>query len=187
MSGLTKNLTKAVRIDLVIEIRRLGFAIRICDEGPGFETSMLGDLSQLSMRGTNLMYAFMDSVRYNESGNEVLMKYRFDRSKAVRKKSANGRAGSAGRLVCQRSGSSHEIVANKFVIGRGKTSHLKLEGEQVSSLHCMLLVEKGELSVLNLSGKFKTFVNGDADTEAPLKTGDVISVGQHSFKFESTS
>ena len=180
---------KSRRVEVVVEIRQPGFAIRIRDEGPGFETSLIGDLRQLSMRGTNLMYAFMDSVQYNESGNEVLMKYRFDRSKVIRKKSPSGKSAgkpvSFGRLVCEQTGSTHEIVATKFVIGRGKTSHLKLEGEQISGLHCMLVSDKGELSVINLSPKFDTLVNGSADSEEPLKTGDIIAVGSHSFKYEA--
>lgn len=49
------------------------------DEGPGFDVSQLPDptqsanLEQISGRGVFLMRAFMDDVRYNETGNQVTL------------------------------------------------------------------------------------------------------------------
>ena len=97
------------------------------------------------------------------------------------------RTGSHGpRLICQATDEIHEIAAQKFVIGSGKASHLKLDGETISRLHCVLKVDNGTISIVNISPQHKTLVNGKEVDRGQLKPGDTIQLGEHAFQFEST-
>ena len=174
-------------INVVIEIKSNGFAIRIRDDGPGFDTTELEDWNELSSRGTNLMRAFMDSVQYNSKGNEVKMVYRFDRSKIHKKPTQHVPSGPAGRLVCQTTGEVYDINDRKFVIGRRSACHLKLQGSNVAPLHCMLVNDEDQVMLLNLSPEYETLVNGKAGNGNQLKKGDLIRIGDHTFMFETTT
>lgn len=171
--------------NVVIEIKSNGFAIRVRDEGPGFDTSDLDDWNELAFRGTNLMRAFMDSVQYNEQGNEVKMVYRFDRSKIQKKPAHRVSSRPNGRLVCQITGEVYDVNDRKFVIGRRSACHLKLQGTNIAPLHCMLVNDDDQVMLLNLSPEFETLVNGKSGNGSQLKKGDVIRVGDHTFKFET--
>ena len=173
--------------NVVIEIKSNGFAIRVRDEGPGFDTSELDDWNELSFRGTNLMKAFMDSVQYNDQGNEVKMVYRFDRSKIRKKPTHRAPSRPAGRLICQVTGEIYEINDRKFVIGRRSACHLKLQGANVAPLHCMLVNDEDQVMLLNLSPEYETLVNGKAGNGSQLKKGDLIRVGDHTFMFETNA
>ena len=69
--------TKNVEVHLDIDAERT--VIRIIDEGKGFDPGGVPDpttdenLEKPSGRGIMLMRAYMDEVRYNNSGNEVHM------------------------------------------------------------------------------------------------------------------
>jgi CheY-like chemotaxis protein len=171
--------------NVVIEIKSNGFAVRIRDEGPGFDTSDLDDWNELAFRGTNLMRAFMDSVQYNDKGNEVKMVYRFDRSKIQKKPAQRVSARPGGRLVCQVTGEVYDISDRKFVIGRRSACHLKLQGANIAPLHCMLVNDDDQVMLLNLSPEYETLVNGKAGNGSQLKKGDLIRVGEHTFRFET--
>ncbi len=176
------------KIDVVIEIKPTRFAMRIRDEGPGFEISQVGGWDQPSMRGANLMNAFMDSVQYNEKGNEVKLVYRFDRAKKKKKREpVPSAAVSPGRLVCQVTGEAYEINDRKFVIGRRAACHLRLQGPSIAPLHCMLVNDDNQLMLLNLSPEYETYVNGKEGNGCQLKQGDKIRVGDHTFTFEQTT
>lgn len=173
--------------NVVIEIKSNGFAIRIRDDGPGFDTSDMDDWNELAFRGTNLMRAFMDSVQYNEKGNEVKMVYRFDRSKIKKKPAQRVSSRPSGHLVCQITGEVYDVSDRKFVIGRRSACHLKLQGANIAPLHCMLVNDDDQVMLLNLSPEFETLVNGKSGNGSQLKKGDVIRVGDHTFKFETNS
>ena len=176
------------KIDVAMEIKPNGFAMKIRDEGPGFDTTQIGDLNDLSSRGTNLMKAFMDSVTYNQQGNEVKMVYRFNRTKAEKKRETQlAVVRPVGRLVCQITGEIYVINDRKFVIGRRSACHLRLQGVSIAPLHCMLVSEDEQLMLLNLSPEFETLVNGKPGNGSQLKKGDKIRVGDHTFMFESNA
>ncbi len=181
-------------INVVIEIKPNGFAIRIKDEGPGFDTSQIGDLTDLSSRGANLMQAFMDSVKYNTSGNTVKMMYLFDRvqGKELLKRDAlkqqdESKRSSIGRIIAQSTGETYEINNPKFVIGRRSACHLRLQDDDVAPLHCMLVKAQDHLMLLNLTPEFETLVNGTRSNGIQLKQGDEIQIGKQKFKFEASA
>jgi len=67
--------------------KRVTYVIR--DEGPGFDVGAIPDptdpdnLLKVSGRGLMLISTFMDSVRFNESGNEITMSKRIKLAKRV--------------------------------------------------------------------------------------------------------
>jgi CheY-like chemotaxis protein len=178
------------KIDCVIEIKPSGFAMRISDDGPGFDSSGIDDWNDTSLRGTKLMKAFMDKVRYNDKGNVVKLAYGFDRAKVHAKKMRRARkaaARSVGRITCDVTGEVYEITDRKFVIGRRSACHLRLNGSKVAPLHCMLVNEDDHIMLLNLTPEFSTLVNGTASNGINLKGGDKIQIGEQSFLFEAVS
>lgn len=68
---------RRVHVELHATLEMVTFLIR--DEGPGFDLSELRDptdhdnLEKAGGRGLLLIHAFMDEVRHNEAGNEIVM------------------------------------------------------------------------------------------------------------------
>jgi CheY-like chemotaxis protein len=176
---------KSRKIDVVIEIRPSRFAMKIRDEGPGFDTSLVGGWDDPTMRGFNLINAFMDSVNYNDKGNEIKLVYRFERKVKPKKQQAKPEQEALGRLVCQVTGEEYEITERKFVVGRRAACHLRLQGSSIAPLHCMLVNDDNQLMLLNLTPEFETFINGKPGNGVELKSGDKIRIGDHTFEFEA--
>jgi CheY-like chemotaxis protein len=173
-------------VNVVVEIKPSGFAILIGDQGPGFDTSQVGEWQDQSSRGINLIKAFMDKVRFNKRGNEVQLSFRFDRNRVKRPpQQRRSAAVLAGRLICQSTGAVHEVDEKKYVVGRRAACHLRLQGDSIAPLHCMLVNEGDFLMLLNLSPEHETLVNGKPGNGKRLKTGDTISIGKHRFTFET--
>jgi len=66
-------------VEFTYEVTRECVDIKVCDEGPGFDYSHVPDptlaenLDKPTGRGVMLMRAYMDTVEYNEKGNELHM------------------------------------------------------------------------------------------------------------------
>ncbi len=70
-------------------------------------------------------------------------------------------------------------TSDPIMVGSGASSHVKLDGDDVSSLHCMLKPRDGKVFVLDLGSDDGTSLNGkDLKGETALEDGDVVSVGQ---------
>ncbi|MFC1765929.1 ATP-binding protein [Planctomycetota bacterium] len=75
--GNKKDSTKTVQIDYQIDAQRV--ELRIADQGPGFNPGSVPDpriganLYRPEGRGILLINAYMDDVKYNETGNQVIM------------------------------------------------------------------------------------------------------------------
>lgn len=73
-----------VDVDLTLDAA----TFKVCDQGPGFDTSRIPQKSDPSTlhndqsRGMVLVQNFMDEVQYNEKGNEVTMVMRAIRAPA---------------------------------------------------------------------------------------------------------
>ena len=69
-------------------------------------------------------------------------------------------------------------LGDPLTIGASATANLRVEAEDVSSLHCMLKVKDGQVVVVDLGSDDGTFVNGDEISgDWPLNDGDQIEVG----------
>ena len=174
-------------VHVVMEIKPAGFVILVRDEGPGFDTSRVGNWDQPSARGTHLMKAFMDRVKYSRQGNEVELAFRFEKS-IQRPGMGAARPSTSfptGRLVCADSGNCHVIDEPKFVIGSRSACHLRLSNSSVAPLHCMIVQEGDHLMLLNLTPGYETLVNEKPGNGRQLKSGDKIQIGELTFAFES--
>ncbi len=67
---------------------------------------------------------------------------------------------------------------NIKTIGRSAGAEFIVDAARVSRLHCQLTAGATELQVLDLQSTNGTFVNGQRVTEAHLKAGDKLGVGQ---------
>ncbi len=66
-----------------------------------------------------------------------------------------------------------------IMVGSGASSHVKLEGDDVSSLHCMLKPRDGKVYVLDLGSDEGTELNGkELKGETALDDGDIVTVGK---------
>ena len=78
---------RRVHIDVTLSTTEATYVIR--DEGPGFSPAQLLDPTEPSNlerpggRGVLLMRTFMDDVRYNETGNEVVLTKRLQRESSA--------------------------------------------------------------------------------------------------------
>ena len=91
--GLTEALSNAMlygngsdpqkRVRVEVDIRVEEVAVRVTDQGSGFDPTMVPDptlpdnISKTGGRGIFLMRALMDEVRFNDRGNSVTLVLRF--------------------------------------------------------------------------------------------------------------
>jgi pSer/pThr/pTyr-binding forkhead associated (FHA) protein len=86
--------------------------------------------------------------------------------------------------MAEASALSHEITIAKdeFLVGRGSDCDLRLHDAAVSRHHCLLRLRGGDASVTDLGSSNGTFLNGQrVRSQAPLKNGDRLQVGEHTF------
>ena len=70
-------------------------------------------------------------------------------------------------------------TSDPIMVGSGASSHVKLEGDDVSSLHCMLKPRDGKVFVLDLGSDEGTEHNGhEVKSETALEDGDIVTVGR---------
>ena len=171
------------KIRIAIEIKPTGFGICIQDDGPGFDTASVGSWDEPSLRGIILMKSFMDSVTYNDKGNMVEMKCHF--GTGIPDRAVEGRpVRPSAKIVCQATQKAWKLDSEKLVIGRRSGCHLQLKSEDVAPLHCSLNFHRGNWVLRSLTNNFKTLINGKPIQRAKLASGDVISIGDQTFKFQ---
>jgi pSer/pThr/pTyr-binding forkhead associated (FHA) protein len=81
----------------------------------------------------------------------------------------------------------HEIAITKeeFLLGRGSDCDLRLRSKAVSRHHCMIRFHSGEATLVELGSANGTFVNSQrVRSQAALKDGDVIALGEFTFVLE---
>ncbi|MBI2195132.1 MAG: HD domain-containing protein [Planctomycetes bacterium] len=71
-------------------------------------------------------------------------------------------------------------------IGRGPDNEIQIYGEEVSRLHCTIVGQNGQFAVTDKS-RNGTFINGQRVREYQLADGDVLRVGNVTFKFSVES
>jgi hypothetical protein len=75
----------------------------------------------------------------------------------------------------------YELHATELVLGRG--GHIVLDGPGVSRLHALLSHHEGRGFVItDLGSRNGTWVNGASITEAVLKTGDEVTLGDYAIR-----
>lgn len=82
-------------------------------------------------------------------------------------------------------GRSHELTAEKTTIGRLEDNTFTISDPSVSSHHCEVLLRGGEVIVRDLNSTNGTYINGERITEAPLKPGQILRLGQVELRLET--
>ena len=171
-------------VNIVFEINKSQFGIRIADEGPGFDTSSVGSWDEPSLRGIILMKSFMDSVSYNDKGNVVEMRYHFERTEAGSPAAEQAAEIKVAKLTCRKTGQSVVLSKPKIVIGSRTGCHIKLKSESIAALHCTLNLQNYEWVLVVLTKKAVTLLNSKEVKSSRLASGDVIQIGDREFDFE---
>ncbi|HLG18852.1 MAG TPA: GGDEF domain-containing protein [Bdellovibrionota bacterium] len=84
-------------------------------------------------------------------------------------------------------GKKFDLPDGDMIIGRGDSSHVRVNEENVSRQHAKLFKQGTEVIIEDLHSTNGTFVNTKKITSHPLKDGDLILVGNTILKFVSGS
>jgi pSer/pThr/pTyr-binding forkhead associated (FHA) protein len=82
-------------------------------------------------------------------------------------------------------GRTHELKAEKVTVGRVEDNSFQVPDPSVSSHHCELLLQGGEVWVKDLSSTNGTFIAGERITEAVLKPSQILRLGQVEVRLEA--
>lgn len=78
-----------------------------------------------------------------------------------------------------------ELKAEKVSIGRVEDNTFQIAEPSVSSHHCELFMRGQDVMVKDLNSTNGTFINGEKITEAPLRTGQILRLGQVELRLET--
>jgi hypothetical protein len=81
-------------------------------------------------------------------------------------------------------GRSHELTAERTTVGRVEDNTFQLAEASVSSHHCEILLQGGEIKVKDLNSTNGTYINGQQITEGVLKPGQTLRLGKVDIKLE---
>src|SRR5579859_5369878 len=82
-------------------------------------------------------------------------------------------------------GRTHDLNTEKTTIGRVEDNTFQIAEPSVSSHHCEIILRGNEVIVKDLNSTNGTFINGEKITEAPLKSGQILRLGQIEMRLES--
>lgn len=82
-------------------------------------------------------------------------------------------------------GAVYEISNSRFTIGRSQESDIHIHSEAVSRHHATIEIDpNGEFIIRDTGSKNGIIVNGQQVSECYLKAGDLVQVGDYSFRFK---
>src|SRR5580765_7401707 len=82
-------------------------------------------------------------------------------------------------------GRSYELKVEKTTIGRLEDNSFQIAEQSVSSHHCEILLKGNDIIVKDLNSTNGTFINGEKVTEATLKPGQILRLGQIEMRLET--
>src|SRR6267143_6258400 len=82
-------------------------------------------------------------------------------------------------------GRTHELKVDKTTVGRLEDNAFQIAEPSVSSHHCELIQHGNDIVVKDLNSTNGTFINGEKVTEAALKPGQILRLGQVEMRLES--
>jgi pSer/pThr/pTyr-binding forkhead associated (FHA) protein len=82
-------------------------------------------------------------------------------------------------------GRSHELKVDKTTVGRLEDNTFQIPEASVSSHHCEVLLQGSEVKIKDLDSTNGTFINGEKISEAVLKPGQTLRLGQVELRLES--
>jgi len=81
-------------------------------------------------------------------------------------------------------GLAYELKVDKTTVGRLEDNAFQIAEPSVSSHHCELIRRGDEIVVKDLNSTNGTFINGEKITEAALKPGQILRLGQVEMRLE---
>jgi len=75
-------------------------------------------------------------------------------------------------------GTSHDLKVDRTTIGRVEDNTFQVPDASISSHHCEILLKGADVVVKDLDSTNGTFINGEKVTEAALKPGQTLRLGQ---------
>jgi pSer/pThr/pTyr-binding forkhead associated (FHA) protein len=82
-------------------------------------------------------------------------------------------------------GRTYELKVEKTTIGRVEDNTFQIAEASVSSHHCEVLLKGSDVLVRDLNSTNGTFINGEKVSESPLKSGQVLRLGQIEMRLET--
>src|SRR5262245_36103838 len=82
-------------------------------------------------------------------------------------------------------GRAHELAVEKTTIGRVEDNTFAITDPSVSSHHCEVLLRGSDVVVRDLNSTNGTYINGERTTEAVLKPGAILRLGQIELRLET--
>jgi pSer/pThr/pTyr-binding forkhead associated (FHA) protein len=92
------------------------------------------------------------------------------------------------KLVIQNqgmTGRAHELNVDRTTIGRVEDNTFQIADGSVSSHHCEVNLRGSEILIRDLNSTNGTFINNEKISEAVLKPGQVLRLGQVELKLET--
>jgi pSer/pThr/pTyr-binding forkhead associated (FHA) protein len=81
-------------------------------------------------------------------------------------------------------GLTYELKVDRTTVGRVEDNTFQLAEPSVSSHHCEILLKGNEVVIKDLNSTNGTFINGERITEAVLKPGQTLRLGQVDLRLE---
>ncbi|MGF1547863.1 MAG: FHA domain-containing protein [Thiotrichales bacterium] len=93
--------------------------------------------------------------------------------------------GPFGVFASPESGIVHPIDKPFFTIGRDADNDIEIDSSAVNGAHALIVYADGKLIVEDLDSDIGTFINYKRIQNGPLKNGDLLRIGDTSFRFQS--
>ncbi|MCA9265161.1 MAG: response regulator, partial [Planctomycetales bacterium] len=168
--------------------------LTVRDEGAGFEVRNLSKLDVTASmsgptgRGFVLMWALMDQVLFNKSGNQVTLVKKRETPAPVqraiapmrpprRRKLRRARSSGFGKLTDAKTGAEIKLNKQRLLVGRDPECDIQFTDSCVSRKHCVLFVFEGWWFVQSLRESNNVRVNQSVVTQSRIAPGAVLSIG----------
>jgi adenylate cyclase len=170
------------------------FVIR--DEGHGFDVQNKLDVSlsddESAGRGLVLMWALMDKVIYNKSGNEVTLIKRHVERRPPKPEAPSAKGTKSaipeklpeklGELVPLDGGKSIVLTQPRLSVGRGPSCDIVLSYSDVSTEHCLMYMYHGWWYVKDLKSANGTRLNRTPVDQKRIPPGSTLAIATHQFE-----
>ena len=194
---LTTSPYKNRRVHIEIRVTREEARLKVRDEGPGFEYKELTDIGRKTAllgeggRGLFLMWAFMDSVSFDPTGNEVVMiKRRVAKEAEVKTDIAKAKSNQpktpavVGILKPRDGGLAIVLKKSKMTAGRDPSCDIVIRSSSISLHHCLLYTFEGWWYVRDLKSTNGIRVNHVSFREHLLRPGSLLSIGKYEYTID---
>src|ERR1051325_3803289 len=84
-------------------------------------------------------------------------------------------------------GRTYELKSDKTTVGRVEDNMFQIAEGSVSSHHCEILLQGNDVVVKDLNSTNGTFINGQQITQAVLRPGQILRLGNLEIRLEATA